>query len=214
MKTTTLLSTILFCYISIISCSKENNTEEILSKVVFELNFTYFDDLGNDLLSDVYYDTFYGGADYRKITTIYNCNTQINDLVANTKLHMFSMFCRELSYNFFYLTNTTFNNIHSFSKMEIQEIDSTGVAKLKIQFPTMFGQRTDDIECHYRILERSKRIESSSALGLNIEMEKILVNGEETYLRKVNFETGELTNEVTNKLDEGTLVIIIENKNK
>lgn len=86
-------------------------------------------------------------------------------------------------------------------------VDSTGIAKLSVSFPTTLKGRIDEIECHYRIEAPKISLGSSGIDFTEIIFDKILLNGIETQLRKLDPETGKIAKGFTNRLGGGTLVI-------
>jgi len=210
-----LLVSILLCSVCVISCSHNNSEPETNSYMtVFWLNCAYIDDAGNDLLSDMYYYPTDGSAanasDAGRITTIHDIKIQINSIATLTDLRVNELFC--------YKTDSKresfkskFINMKAWAIIELTNtVDSTGIAKLNIHFPTLFyGIDADEIECHYRILriaDRKYYFEPYTA-SVEIEFDRILLNGVETTLRKVDPATGKITDEITNNVFEGTLVI-------
>jgi hypothetical protein len=208
-----LFLTILLCFIAAISCSKEKEPEpdsHPYYPVIFMLNFAYIDDIGNDLLSNIYFDTKTGA-----ITTIHYVDVQINGTERSTKTYLSKDFVYEIVIDGskgYGAVKSTFNNILSVVRLDKPiptPIDSTGIAKLTVKFPSQFHSRIDEIECHYRILKipDGKIYTYTVRSFLEIEFDKILLNGVETKLRKVDSATGNITNEFASNFSEGTLVI-------
>jgi hypothetical protein len=206
-----LLTSVLLSSVLSISCSHDNDEDisQPFIQSVFQLNFAYMDNLGNDLLFNNIYldnDNIHGDTPERgNITTIHSAKGSINDTVAKITLGVWRFFINEENHTF----HPTFINLNASATLLCKAIDSTGIAKLSISFPTLFSGRTDEIECHYKIIQpHVSLVPRYSFFGtLEIEFDKILLNGQVTYLRKVDPETGNITDEITNKLSQGTLVI-------